>query len=299
MQAPESAPAATQSTFVEVAALKMDAVAAGSYGHPVTPQPVMPVATPAEWRRTPAPAVAPVAAPHFANTPARAARGASHPQPAQNGHRYAANAATPDTPLARLGSLAKRYPVGVFGGAAVGALLVGVFLVGLGQVLGIGKSHHPNDDTGVGLPQAAAGVSSAANAPAAGNPTANMPTVPTAAPPTGAPPTAPTVAPQALNTVRAPDAELRRDPATPASVAPTNDPKTAPVAAEPDPTVALAMGHLFAGRLPEAEHAYRDLLTRNPGDATYARLVRILSRRNSADCRPGNPVQTACPTVKP
>lgn len=75
----------------------------------------------------------------------------------------------------------------------------------------------------------------------------------------------------------------------------TTDDGTASV---PDPAVAAAAGHLFAGRLVEAENTYRELGARRPDAPSYAKLARVLARRNSADCRSASETKKSCPMVK-
>lgn len=71
-----------------------------------------------------------------------------------------------------------------------------------------------------------------------------------------------------------------------------------PAADAPVPDSTIALGHLFAGRLPEAEQAYRDLASRFPNEAAFRATSRILERRNSARCRAPNDAKTSCPAVK-
>jgi hypothetical protein len=172
----------------------------------------------------------------------------------------------PPSAVARLGILTRRYPVGVIGGAIVGAMVLGVFLVGAAEVLGLRAS--------------ASGVSVTANAPRA--------KVALSKPAAG-----PAVA-------ATPSVALAQ---TTASNVPESTPRAAAVPPAPqsevDPNLPNAVGALFSGRLIEAEQAYRDLAARHPEEPTYSALARILARRNSADCRPGSPTQKACPTVKP
>jgi TolA-binding protein len=65
------------------------------------------------------------------------------------------------------------------------------------------------------------------------------------------------------------------------------------------PDVRVAVSHLFAGRLPEAEQAYRELATAYPQNPTFQLATRMLSKRNSADCRALSDTKKSCPTVKP
>lgn len=181
------------------------------------------------------------------------------------------------SPLARLGTITRRYPVGVFGGAAVGALVLGIFFVGLAQILGLRHAPAP--------------VSKAET------------------PTTVVPVTVPPSQPAKVAAVQQVAADLPGNQAAEPSAAPVQPTPTA-TAAEPrmaapgtaaaiDPNVSAAVGALFGGRLIEAEQAYRELASRHPDDPAYRALARILGRHNGADCRPGNPSQKACPTVNP
>ncbi len=190
-------------------------------------------------------------------------------QPARRGSTERAPSA-----VAKLGMLTRRYPVGVIGGVAVGAMTLGVFLVGAAQLLGL-RSRTP-----VAVPVAnvflqAADVIKKPVEPSLGK------AIGSAAP---ARPALDSTAPGAPN--------VSLDPPVAPAMAPN-------VATQPDPSVPLAVGHLFSGRLLEAEQAYRELAARHLEDPTYQALSRILARRNGPDCRPGNPMQKACPTVKP
>jgi hypothetical protein len=91
----------------------------------------------------------------------------------------------------------------------------------------------------------------------------------------------------------------------PETVAVQNPPETTlptgPVegAAIETPDVRIAISHLFSGRLPEAEQAYRELATRFPQNPSFQVATRILTKRNSADCRSLSDTNKFCPTVKP
>lgn len=71
-----------------------------------------------------------------------------------------------------------------------------------------------------------------------------------------------------------------------------------PAADAPVADSTIALGHLFAGRLPEAEQAYRNLASRFPNEPAFRATSRILERRNSARCRTQNDAKTSCPVVK-
>jgi hypothetical protein len=89
-------------------------------------------------------------------------------------------------------------------------------------------------------------------------------------------------------------------PIAPAGAASEPAPTNAVVQAmAPDANASIAVGHLFAGRLAEAEQAYRELAQHNPDDATYPVLARILTRRNRAECRATGTAKNLCPMVKP
>jgi hypothetical protein len=87
--------------------------------------------------------------------------------------------------------------------------------------------------------------------------------------------------------------------AYPASAIATNTAVGTAVVANADSLLPIALGHLFAGRLPAAEQAYRQLAARHPEDPTYSILTRILGRCNSPDCRPASAMHGLCPTVLP
>lgn len=65
------------------------------------------------------------------------------------------------------------------------------------------------------------------------------------------------------------------------------------------PDTLPAIGHLFSGRLPEAEQAYRELATNFPDDLAFRAASKILGRRNSPTCRIPNSPSISCPSVKP
>lgn len=169
--------------------------------------------------------------------------------------------------LEKLGLRAKRQPVLVFGGAAIGSLVLVLFFAGAAKVL----SPHSGPKTervmaarptvtGTGTPS----VSSKASTREPANETAAAPSAAVQTP-------------------------------IPAEAKPEDVP--AAIAATPD--VAPAVGHLFAGRLPEAEQAYRDLATKFPGEPAFQSASRILARKNGPNCRGANSSKTACPSVKP
>lgn len=155
--------------------------------------------------------------------------------------------------LAQLGLLTKRRPVAVIGGAAIGTLVMTVFLVGAAQLVG-GRSKS--------------------------KPSARPTTVVTA------------VAPFASRVLPPPATAV-------VSVDSAAVPAQESAAGAEDPAVAAALGHLFAGRLAEAEQAYRGLSAKYPAEASYRSIALMLGRRNSADCRPDNDIKKVCPVVKP
>lgn len=196
----------------------------------------------------------------------------------------------PNSALRRLGLLTKRYPVGVFGGAVVVSLLVGVFLVGFSQIVGLS------------LGSKRGSVASSGEVPSASIASVRRPAASVVA--AVAVERSLVVAPAACAAPRSPAVPI---PSVDALAAATPNvgkqvgQVAAPVesAASPDPEIAAAMGHLFAGRLPEAEHAYRTLSQRYPQDRAFGTVARLLARRNGPDCRPGSLQQKSCPTVKP
>jgi hypothetical protein len=77
------------------------------------------------------------------------------------------------------------------------------------------------------------------------------------------------------------------------------DVQEVPVAIAAIPNVGQAVGHLFSGRLPEAEQAYRDLAAQFPREPAFESAARILARKNSSNCRGANLSKSSCPSVKP
>jgi hypothetical protein len=100
-------------------------------------------------------------------------------------------------------------------------------------------------------------------------------------------------------------AELSRRPETNPSASVVDAIAPAPTLAETtdvaldETSIALAVGHLIAGRHVEAEAAYRELATKHPKESSYAAIARILGRRNSGECRASSDSKKLCPTVKP
>jgi len=185
--------------------------------------------------------------------------------------------------IAKVGVLARRYPVGVFGGAAVGALVLGVFLVGAAQILGLGGVSPSVSKSALAAKVTAPKLEARVTAPVATVAVASGTAAPVAS---------------ASSVVVAPIASVSpaiklSDVAQQAAAAATE------AAVANDPSLSAAVGALFSGRLIEAEQAYRDLAMKHAENAAYRTLSRILARHNSTDCRPGNPSQKACPTVRP
>ena len=167
--------------------------------------------------------------------------------------------------LAQLGVLTTRHPLGVLGGAALGSLVIIVFLVGAAHLF---RSHSVKTSN----------LSAQSHHVAVSSWSATQ------------------YASEAQNKVPERIAALI-DPAGAASEpAPTN---AVVQAMAPDANATIAVGHLFAGRLAEAEQAYRELAQHNPDDATYPVLARILTRRNRAECRATGTAKNLCPMVKP
>lgn len=172
------------------------------------------------------------------------------------------------TVLEQLGLRAKRQPVLVFGGAAIGSLVLVLFFVAAAKMLG---SHSVQKSDRVMAVRPA--VTSAASHSESSKAVTHEPT---------------------------------QNPAASASTGPAQPPLQAeakaddvPAAIAATPDVAPAVGHLLSGRLPEAEQAYRDLATKFPGEPAFQSAARILARKNSPGCRGTNPSKTACPSVKP
>ncbi|MGC4068895.1 MAG: hypothetical protein QM784_30480 [Polyangiaceae bacterium] len=169
--------------------------------------------------------------------------------------------------LERLGLLAKARPVLVLGSAALGALVLVLFFASVAKLL---------------APKASAGTQAqpveARRAPAA-SASVVASTMPT------------------LEAARPIDA---RNPTASEPVASVPIALTQTVAAGPAPAdVSPAVGHLFAGRLVEAEHSYRELASRYPAEPAFQSIARILARRSSPACRGASPSKSSCPSVKP
>jgi hypothetical protein len=167
--------------------------------------------------------------------------------------------------LARLQGMARHHPIGVAAGAIVGILVLGVLGVGTAQIVRSCSSTNPVDKSPAAVvsPLLTASIEPAP-AGAVERPGASADSVNKQLPTTGA-----------------------------------RDSNTGVVAgASPDENPNLAVGHLFSGRLPEAEQAYRELSQRHPEDQTYLTAVRLLARRNGPECRVATPAQAGCPMVK-
>lgn len=171
------------------------------------------------------------------------------------------------TALEKLGLRAKRQPVLVFGGAAIASFVLVLFFIGVAKML----SPHPTPRTERAVAAQATTTQTSARA--------ERSTIPVGAAATEIAATG-SAAPQ---------------PPVPAEAKSEDVP--AAIAAPPD--VAPAVGHLFSGRLPEAEQAYRDLATKFPKEPVFHSAARILARKNSPNCRGVNLTKTACPSVKP
>jgi hypothetical protein len=169
------------------------------------------------------------------------------------------------TLLARLGVLTARHPVGVISGAAFGSIVMVVFFVGAAQLVKSHSTRGPSAATRTAAPSELT--------------TPRPPNTPAKAPSLGSVATPSTVA----------SAVVARPPSS------TNGTEQAGAV---DPYTSVAAGHLFAGRLTEAEQAYRDLAQRHPENETYPVLARVLGRRNSGDCRTNGTSKNSCPTVK-
>jgi hypothetical protein len=97
--------------------------------------------------------------------------------------------------------------------------------------------------------------------------------------------------------ITVPQAIASSNPTTPIA-APTEAaaPSSATASTE---DIVPAVGHLFAGRLPEAEQAYRELSRKFPNEPAFQSLTRVLARKNGTNCRLANSSKAACPSVKP
>jgi len=166
--------------------------------------------------------------------------------------------------LERIGVLTKQRPLLVIGGAAVGSLILVMFLLGVAHLLGARTDPTKPQTRPEGQAASAASVTGSSATPAKAGPSDANATEPEPAP----------TAPEAVS-----------------------NPVPASIKALPD--ASMAVGHLFAGRLPEAEQAYRDLSARYPDDPAFRAAARILTRRNAPACRAGSATSTSCPMVKP
>lgn len=164
------------------------------------------------------------------------------------------------TVLARLGEMTTRRPIAVLATAGMGSLVLVGFLVAVSHLIGFGRYPKPSS-------HAASSVTAAAT----------------------------TVLAPELPRVDLPSSTAVPSPAT----APTTEAEAPTTISDGDtPETSLAVGHLFAGRLPEAAQAYRDLATRHPNDLAFQAASRILTRRTAPTCSATNNTRTSCPSVK-
>jgi hypothetical protein len=161
--------------------------------------------------------------------------------------------------LETLGLLTKRHPVSVIGGAAIGSMFIVVFMVGVAHLLGSGTKSEATKAMRKSAPIATTATE-----------------IRKLSAPSAQPPLVPVVA----------------------STSPTASAFTESVIPGNDPAVTIATGHLFAGRLAEAESAYSELAIRHPEVPSYSIVARILTRRNSANCGSASETKKLCPTVK-
>ncbi|MGE5785544.1 MAG: hypothetical protein ACM3ZE_13185, partial [Myxococcales bacterium] len=171
--------------------------------------------------------------------------------------------------LERLGLLAKRRPTIVFVGAAFGSLVLVLFFAGLARLMSPQSDQKPQRVTAVQRAAPQRGISAEASKAAGAESYA-----------TGIPPSS------------RPDAA---HPLTPAQTRHEDVPAAIAAVANATP----AVGHLFAGRLPEAAQAYYELAQKFPDEPVFQSASRILARKNSPACRGTNSSKTACPSVKP
>lgn len=174
---------------------------------------------------------------------------------------------SPSKALEKLGTLAQKRPVLVIGGAAIGSLVLVLFFAGAAKVL----SPHAK-------PVPAKAV---ATQPAAATPDSQK-----GSPKAPANDSGPVKAETAVGTAQAQAPSETKVEDTPEAIAAT-------------PDVTPAVGHLFAGRLPEAEQAYRELAAKFPNEPAFQSASKILARKNSPTCRGASPSKALCPSVKP
>lgn len=212
-----------------------------------------------------APAVAPPAATEA--TPPASVRAAST-STAPVSRTIAHAPLMPQALLAALGNAARRSPLLVSAGALSGALILTLALIGASRLLPMKPSQRPAG------PVAEASAALPSVAPAA----ERSATVATAAQ------IATTSAQPLTSSVTPPPSSVPPGAATGSSKA--------------DPDVVQAVGHLVAGRLAEAQLAYSRLAAREPQNAAYAAISRMLDQRSTAPCSQKQPAK-GCPEVRP
>jgi len=178
----------------------------------------------------------------------------------------------PSALLEKLGLMTKTRPGLVIGGASAGSVVLVLFLVGASQLIGhrsLKVTQH------FVAPQPVLTARAASDRASVQSGWAN--TVPIEVSPD--------------------DSKVRGNGGAPgAPVGSASDAIPDAIAAKPD--VTAAVGHVFSGRLAEAEQAYRELSTRFPDDPAFRAAARILARRNGPACRAAKNTKTSCPTVK-
>ena len=177
--------------------------------------------------------------------------------------------ASPKSWLALLGHAAQRSPLRVGGSALAAAVVLTLALVGASRLLPVAGAHRASLASGRGSTLTSQAVLPSAQ--------------PAPAPPTIA------------NSIA-----LAATPATPPSsnaAASAKGPERGG-SVPADPELAQAVGHLKAGRFPEAESAYLRLSARDPQNTAYASLSRMLKERAAARCSM-KPPASGCPEVRP
>ncbi|HMA92186.1 MAG TPA: hypothetical protein VKP30_05845, partial [Polyangiaceae bacterium] len=192
------------------------------------------------------------------------------------------------TLLARLGVFTKRRPIVVVGYAALGAVVLSVFLVGVAQIAT--RSHRYRFSTAASRPVAPtqdAQAQASASPPSAGGDGSSgeskESTLLSASPPnrfagfiveqdaSAAPRVTPPIGSAAVK--QAGLDQAKRPAATPDEGEPDAPAReghqTDRSTASDDPAIPAAVGHLIAGRLVEAEHAYRELAQRHEAQPAY------------------------------
>ncbi len=174
----------------------------------------------------------------------------------------------PQALLAALGNAARKSPLLVAAGALSGAVILTLALIGASRLLPMEPSQRP-----------AGPVAEASAAPPSVAPAAAL---------------TPTVA------IATPIATASAQPLTSSVTTPTSavPPGGATGLSKADPDVAQAVGHLVAGRLAEAQLAYSRLAAREPQNAAYAAISRMLDQRSTAPCSQKQPAK-GCPEVRP